>query len=111
MSDIWTKKVTTYIWRREAPRNLSKKHRKTVINKCDFEIQCEFGPLGSRRLKRQGLEGDRFEFWVNPNTTYWEPTIHSVKGNLGLISDRFDDAGFPFIEIHYDAKEKKLFFV
>ena len=84
-----------------------------MINKTDFEIQIDdwSATVGSRELKQQGLEGDSVEFWADRDATYRQISLHFVEGNLALSSDDFYDDASPVIEIHYEAKEKKLFFV
>lgn len=109
----FTKKTTSYFWRKKATKKHLEQGQRKMINKTDFEIQIhdQSATVGSRTLKQEGLEGDSVEFWFDSNATYRRIYIHSVQGNLALNSDDFYDDVSPVIEIHYEAKEKKLFFV
>ena len=55
--------------------------------------------------------GDSVEFCADPDATFRQLTIRSLGGNLALSTDDFYDDVSPVIEIHYEAKEKKLYFL
>ena len=99
--------------RKKATKKRLEEGERKMINKTDFKIQIQdqSATLGSRTLEQQGYEGDSVEFWADPNATYRQFYICSVEGNLALSSDDFYDDVSPVVEIHYEAKEKKLFFV
>ena len=84
-----------------------------MINKTDFEISIydQSTTIGDRKLEQQGLEGDSVEFWADPGATHHFIFIKSLGGNLALTTDDFYNDLLPVIEIHYEAKEKKLFYV
>ena len=109
----FTKKIISPIPRIEATKKHIEYGRRRMINKTDFEIQIDdwSATVGSRELKQQGLEGDSVEFWADRDATYRQISLHFVEGNLALSSDDFYDDASSVIEIHYEAKEKKLFFV
>jgi len=86
-----------------------------MINKTDFPINItnESTTIGSRTLWQQGHEGDSVEFWTDLNATYRPFNLESVKGSFKLdaSTDSLYDEVSSVIEIHYEAKEEKLFFV
>jgi hypothetical protein len=110
---VFTKKTTSHIKRRKkGTKYLYEAAIRKMINKTDFEIQIfdNSATIGPMALKRQG---DSVEFWADPNATYREFNLVSREGNLflSLSSDDFYDEFSDVVEIHYEAKEKKLFFV
>ena len=94
--------------RKATKEHLGQGNRK-IVNKTDFKIQIKdpSATLGSRTLEQHSS----FVFWTYEWATYRHIYIDSVEGNLALSSDDFYDDLSPVIEIHYEAKEKKLFFV